>query len=123
MKESPCFCDIRGPGWQSPFSQLGQTTSDSKQSITPETRLTFRIRLESLSILGEARGVGGIFFDDLEEPDSESCFQYVFSCCQAVLPAYIPIVEKHLNDRYTEKETNWQQIRRGRYCNDNYNKT
>jgi len=64
---------------------------------------------------GEARGIGGIFFDDLEEPDLESCFQFVFSCGEAILPAYMPIVEKHLNDEYTEKEKYWQQIRRGRY--------
>ena len=68
-------------------------------------------------VSGEARGIGGIFFDDLEEPDLESCFKFVFSCGEAILPAYVPIVEKHLNDEYTEKEKYWQQIRRGRYEN------
>eukprot|EP00112_Aurelia_sp_Birch-Aquarium-sp1_P012160 Seg2555.4 transcript_id=Seg2555.4/GoldUCD/mRNA.D3Y31 product="Oxygen-dependent coproporphyrinogen-III oxidase" protein_id=Seg2555.4/GoldUCD/D3Y31 len=63
----------------------------------------------------ERRGVGGIFFDDLEEPNHEACYDFLFSCTNAIIPAYIPIVEKHLNDEYTDQDKQWQQVRRGRY--------
>ncbi|KAE9543272.1 hypothetical protein AGLY_003183 [Aphis glycines] len=61
---------------------------------------------------GERRGVGGIFFDDLDSP---STFNFVKSCAQAVIPSYIPLVQKHKNDLYTDKEREWQLLRRGRY--------
>lgn len=40
---------------------------------------------------GERRGVGGIFFDDLDTPNQESCFNFVKSCANSVVPCYIPI--------------------------------
>ncbi|XP_036301652.1 oxygen-dependent coproporphyrinogen-III oxidase, mitochondrial [Pipistrellus kuhlii] len=64
---------------------------------------------------GERRGIGGIFFDDLDSPSKEEVFQFVQSCAQAVVPAYIPLVKKHCNDSFTPQEKLWQQLRRGRY--------
>ncbi|XP_033863926.2 oxygen-dependent coproporphyrinogen-III oxidase, mitochondrial-like [Acipenser ruthenus] len=64
---------------------------------------------------GERRGVGGIFFDDLDSPTKEDVFDFVRSCAKAVVPCYIPIVKKHLNDSFTSEEKQWQQLRRGRY--------
>ncbi|XP_060870776.1 oxygen-dependent coproporphyrinogen-III oxidase [Metopolophium dirhodum] len=61
---------------------------------------------------GERRGVGGIFFDDLDTP---STFSFVKSCAQAVIPSYLPLVQKHKNDLYNDKEREWQLLRRGRY--------
>ncbi|XP_025198623.1 oxygen-dependent coproporphyrinogen-III oxidase isoform X1 [Melanaphis sacchari] len=61
---------------------------------------------------GERRGVGGIFFDDLDTP---STFNFVKSCAQAVIPSYIPLVQKHKNDLYNDEEREWQLLRRGRY--------
>ncbi len=65
----------------------------------------------------ETRGVGGIFFDDLDdtEKDQESLFAFVQSCLGAFLPSYLPIIEKRKDMAYTEKEKQWQQLRRGRY--------
>jgi len=63
---------------------------------------------------GESRGVGGIFFDDLEG-DQNSIFQFVKSCAQSVLPSYIPIVKKHRDDGYSYADRQWQLLRRGRY--------
>ena len=40
---------------------------------------------------GERRGVGGIFFDDLDSPNREKLFQFVTGCADSVIPAYIPI--------------------------------
>ncbi|KAF2767328.1 hypothetical protein EJ03DRAFT_329352 [Teratosphaeria nubilosa] len=66
---------------------------------------------------GESRGVGGIFFDDLDETekDQESLFAFAQSCLAAFLPTYVPIVQKRKDMPFTEKERQWQQLRRGRY--------
>lgn len=40
---------------------------------------------------GECRGVGGIFFDDLDEPNQENCFQFVKACAESVIPSYVPL--------------------------------
>ncbi|TKC40888.1 hypothetical protein EI555_003509, partial [Monodon monoceros] len=47
---------------------------------------------------GEWRGIGGIFFDDLDSPSKEEVFHFVQSCAQAVIPSYIPPVKKHCDD-------------------------
>ncbi|KAB7500937.1 Oxygen-dependent coproporphyrinogen-III oxidase [Armadillidium nasatum] len=64
---------------------------------------------------GERRGVGGIFFDDLEGPDQEKIFKFIEGCAQAVIPSYIPIVKKNMNREFSENERIWQLLRRGRY--------
>lgn len=64
---------------------------------------------------GERRGIGGIFFDDLDSPSKEEVFRFVQSCTQAIIPSYIPLVKKHCNDSFTPQEKLWQQLRRGRY--------
>ena len=65
----------------------------------------------------ELRGIGGIFFDDLDdqEKDQEQIFQFVQSCLKAFLPSYMPIIIKRKDMPYTEQQKIWQQIRRGRY--------
>ena len=65
----------------------------------------------------ESRGVGGIFFDDLDETekDQEQLFAFVEDGINAFLPSYLPIVSKRKDMPFTEKEKQWQQIRRGRY--------
>ncbi|XP_005800603.1 oxygen-dependent coproporphyrinogen-III oxidase, mitochondrial-like [Xiphophorus maculatus] len=64
---------------------------------------------------GETRGIGGIFFDDLDSPNQEEVFNFIKSCARTVVPCYLPIVKKHLNDSFTQEEKDWQQVRRGRY--------
>ncbi|CAK1541942.1 unnamed protein product [Leptosia nina] len=64
---------------------------------------------------GERRGVGGIFFDDVDQPDQQSAFSFVTSCAEAVIPSYIPLVQKHKDDPYGYHERQWQLLRRGRY--------
>ncbi|VDP42620.1 unnamed protein product [Schistosoma curassoni] len=64
---------------------------------------------------GETRGVGGIFFDDLDGTSQEKVFSFVKSCAEAIIPAYLPIVEKRKHLKYTNKEREWQLVRRGRY--------
>ncbi|XP_050523836.1 oxygen-dependent coproporphyrinogen-III oxidase isoform X2 [Daktulosphaira vitifoliae] len=64
---------------------------------------------------GERRGIGGIFFDDLDSPSRKDVFSFVKSCAEAVIPSYIPLVKKHKNDNYGKQERDWQLLRRGRY--------
>ncbi|KAF3926767.1 hypothetical protein ABW21_db0208016 [Orbilia brochopaga] len=64
---------------------------------------------------GEARGVGGIFFDDLDDKDPEQLFAFVQDCLKAFLPSYVPIVERRKDMPFTQAEKEWQQLRRGRY--------
>lgn len=39
----------------------------------------------------EARGVGGIFFDDIDQPSQGEAFRFVESCANAVIPSYLPL--------------------------------
>ncbi|EDW77414.1 uncharacterized protein Dwil_GK18283 [Drosophila willistoni] len=63
----------------------------------------------------ECRGIGGIFFDDIDGPNQDACFNFISSCARAVIPSYLPIVQKHKNDDYGNNERQWQLLRRGRY--------
>lgn len=40
---------------------------------------------------GECRGVGGIFFDDIDSPSQEKAFKFISSCAEAVIPSYLPL--------------------------------
>ncbi|KAL9271350.1 Oxygen-dependent coproporphyrinogen-III oxidase, chloroplastic-like protein [Drosera capensis] len=64
---------------------------------------------------GERRGLGGIFFDDLNDYDQEMLLSFATECANSVVPAYIPIIERRKDTPYTEAHKAWQQIRRGRY--------
>jgi coproporphyrinogen III oxidase len=63
----------------------------------------------------ETRGLGGIFFDDLNDRDPDTIFEFSKDALNHVIPAYGPIIENHKNDEFTEKQKQWQLIRRGRY--------
>jgi coproporphyrinogen III oxidase len=63
----------------------------------------------------ETRGVGGLFFDDLNEWGFERCFAYQRSVGDHLLPAYLPIVARRRAIPYGERERNFQLYRRGRY--------
>jgi coproporphyrinogen III oxidase len=63
----------------------------------------------------EPRGVGGIFFDDLNERDFEQCFNLTESVGDHFLPAYVPILERRVGLPYGERERDFQAYRRGRY--------
>ncbi|MBM4208549.1 MAG: oxygen-dependent coproporphyrinogen oxidase [Gammaproteobacteria bacterium] len=63
----------------------------------------------------ETRGVGGLFFDDLNEWGFAQCFAFMQSVGNHYIKAYLPIVQKRKNTPYDEKERNFQLYRRGRY--------
>ena len=63
----------------------------------------------------ETRGVGGLFFDDLNEWGFERCFDFMQTIGNSYLPAYLPIVENRKGTAYGERERAFQLYRRGRY--------
>lgn len=79
----------------------------------------------------ETRGIGGIFFDDLNSADhhllpsdkdpssrprsQEEIFSFVKSCGDCFLPSYLPILEKRAKTPFNEQQRRWQLLRRGRY--------
>ena len=66
---------------------------------------------------GERRGIGGIFFDDLDEAvsDKENTFAFIQDALKSFAPTYVSILKKRKDLPFTEKEKDWQQLRRGRY--------
>ena len=63
----------------------------------------------------ERRGLGGIFFDDLNDRDPDALLAFSKDCQAAVVESYLPIVMRHKDDPYTPEQKEWQQMRRGRY--------
>jgi len=63
----------------------------------------------------ETRGVGGLFFDDLNQWDFETCFKYIQAVGEGYIDAYVPIINKRKDISYTEQQRQFQLYRRGRY--------
>jgi coproporphyrinogen III oxidase len=63
----------------------------------------------------EARGIGGLFFDDLNEWGLERCFSFTQAVGNGFLPAYLPILNKNKERTFGEREREFQCYRRGRY--------
>ncbi len=66
----------------------------------------------------ETRGVGGVFFDYLDEKtgmSQEQLFAFTYSVGQTFVPSYVPLLEKSRNLSWGEPEKRWQMLRRGRY--------
>ncbi len=63
----------------------------------------------------ETRGVGGLFFDDLNEPGFERSFEFVRTIGDRFLAAYLPIVAARKDAEFGEREREFQLYRRGRY--------
>ncbi|MGE5625300.1 MAG: oxygen-dependent coproporphyrinogen oxidase [Bacillota bacterium] len=63
----------------------------------------------------EPRGIGGLFFDDLNAEGFERSFAFTRSVGDHFLPAYVPIVEKRRDMKYGDRERQFQLYRRGRY--------
>lgn len=63
----------------------------------------------------EPRGIGGLFYDDLNQWDFDSCFAFTQDVGNGFLQAYVPIVEKRRELPWGERERQFQLYRRGRY--------
>jgi len=65
---------------------------------------------------GEARGVGGIFYDDLSTGNWEEDFAFTQDVGRAFLAAFPPITRRHMPEPWTEAEREIQLVKRGRYA-------
>lgn len=64
---------------------------------------------------GETRGVGGLFFDDLNAWGFDKCFAFIQAIGEAYCAAYLPIVKRHMRSVFDEEHKQFQKYRRGRY--------
>ncbi|QHM71978.1 oxygen-dependent coproporphyrinogen oxidase [Mixta intestinalis] len=63
----------------------------------------------------EQRGIGGLFFDDLNAPDFATCFAFTRAVGEGFLDGYLPIVARRKGTPWGERERQFQLYRRGRY--------
>ena len=63
----------------------------------------------------EARGIGGLFFDDLNQWEFDQCFEFIKSVGDHFLLAYLPILQRRKNHAYGKRERQFQAYRRSRY--------
>ncbi|MEE9391342.1 MAG: oxygen-dependent coproporphyrinogen oxidase [Planctomycetota bacterium] len=63
----------------------------------------------------EARGVGGIFFDNLADRSADDLYSFVADCSATIMPSVMPIYERQKDKPFNEEEREWQLLRRGRY--------
>mmetsp|Transcript_27993 Transcript_27993/g.39429 ORF Transcript_27993/g.39429 Transcript_27993/m.39429 type:complete len:394 (-) Transcript_27993:169-1350(-) len=61
----------------------------------------------------EHRGTGGIFFDDMEA--TTESLEFVQGVSNTWMPSWLPIIERHRDEEYTDQQRQWQLLRRGRY--------
>lgn len=64
---------------------------------------------------GERRGIGGVFFDDLDDRPREALFAFVSDVGRSFVPAYFPIAARRVGAPFHDGHKRWQQLRRGRY--------
>lgn len=92
-----------------------------KQALTPfgaDVHSRFKAWCDRYFFLkhrNEPRGIGGVFFDDLCEPDFDSCFALTRSVGNHFFEAYLPIAQRRRDHEYGERERDFQAYRRGRY--------
>ena len=63
----------------------------------------------------EPRGIGGLFYDDLNEWPFETCFEFMQSVGNSFTDAYLPIIQRRKRHEFTPEQKHFQQYRRGRY--------
>lgn len=105
-------------GFEEDAVHFHQTCKNSLAPFTGELHAKYKKWCDEYFFLkhrNEPRGVGGIFFDDLSEPDFDTAFAIQQSVGDHFLPAYAPLLERRKDTPYGERERDFQLYRRGRY--------
>lgn len=95
-----------------------QTAYDACQGFGEECYPRFKQWCDDYFYLrhrNEPRGIGGLFFDDLNEWDFATCFRFMQSVGNHYIPAYLPIIQRQKDHPYDEPQRDFQLYRRGRY--------
>ncbi len=112
MDLTPCY------GFEEDAVHFHATCRDSLAPFGADKHPKFKAWCDDYFFLkhrGEPRGVGGIFFDDHFEDGFARSFALLQSVGDAFLPAYVPILERRKDLPFTQRERDWQLLRRGRY--------
>ena len=105
-------------GFEDDARHFHATCKSALASFGPDLHPRFKAWCDRYFFLkhrNEPRGVGGIFYDDLNEPGFEASFALTRAVGDAFLDAYAPIVERRRDHAYGERERDFQLYRRGRY--------
>ena len=95
-----------------------RTARDACQAFGPEIYQQYKEWCDRYFFLphrNETRGIGGLFFDDLNQGGFERSFGLLRSVGDHFLPAYMPILERRMDQPYGDRERRFQLYRRGRY--------
>jgi coproporphyrinogen III oxidase len=105
-------------GFEDDARHFHQTCKNALQPFGEELYPRFKRWCDEYFFLkhrNEARGVGGIFFDDLTELGADGGFALMQAVGDAFLEAYVPLVQRRRHLPYGERERDFQAYRRGRY--------
>ena len=105
-------------GFDEDCSHWHQTAKDACEPFGNDVFPRFKSWCDDYFYLphrSEPRGVGGIFYDDLNDWDFATTFAFMQSIGNSYLAAYLPIVARRQDTEFSPAQRNWQEIRRGRY--------
>lgn len=105
-------------GFEEDAVHFHRTCADALEPFGAETYPRFKAGCDEYFFLKhrrEPRGIGGIFFDDLAEPDFDTAFGLTQAVGNGFLQAWLPIAQRRRHLAYGERERHWQALRRGRY--------
>jgi coproporphyrinogen III oxidase len=109
---TPCY------GFEEDARHWHRTARAACSPLGPDAYPRFKKQCDEYFFLPhrrEARGIGGLFFDDLDAGGFARCFAFVRSVGDHYLPAYLPILERRAGAPFGEREREFQLWRRGRY--------
>ena len=105
-------------GFEDDARHFHRTCRDTLSPFGAEVHARYKKWCDDYFVLkhrGEARGVGGVFFDDLNEGGFDRCFDLTRAVGNSFTTAYLPIIECRRETPYGERERDFQAYRRGRY--------
>jgi len=105
-------------GFKEDVIHFHQTIKNSLDTFDDNLYPKFKKNCDEYFLLkhrNEPRGVGGIFFDDFNENNFEYCFKLIQSVGNNLTKAYLPIIQKRKEIKFTKKEKDFQLYRRSRY--------
>lgn len=105
-------------GFKEDVIHFHQTIKNSLDTFDDNLYPKFKKNCDEYFLLkhrNEPRGVGGIFFDDFNENNFEYCFKLIQSVGNNLTKAYLPIIQKRKETKFTKKEKDFQLYRRSRY--------
>ena len=105
-------------GYEEDAIHFHRTCRDALEPFGAEWHPRFKAWCDRYFFLkhrNEPRGIGGIFFDDLNEPGFERSFALTRSVGDRFVDAYLPILRRRVDTPYAERERDFQAYRRGRY--------